>query len=441
MGPLADEIKSLIVWTCVLWVCLHLVHRFSPRRSSRTVLPLALTSATRTEVSLQGVHLRVSTTALNNYFSRRNVDRTKHRRIYDAGSVAGVLGLGTALGLLVFTTFQMTMSHSSAHNTSAQLGKRDLSPEIPPSGSDYARNYDTPLQLIIPGVTVPLAHLPILLFTLLSSQVFHEAGHAFAAAIESIPVLSTGASLTLLIPSAFVSLPTAAVSALPARARLRIASAGAFHNLALWLALIVLARVPLHALLGYADVGAWGAVVIAVEERSPLQAHLPVGSVITHVDDEPLTEPSWPTLLLQSPASDMQDNLGWCAQRPWFEEQPAACCATTASPELACFVAAEPARMERCADPLPFLGGADARRCASAADCGAHHVCVHPRADEALVRLAVRPPPWTHDPAERVVVWRGPRSEILEEVEVSKWAPRWRYSPVTLPSILDAIMG
>ena len=35
----------------------------------------------------------------------------------------------------------------------------------------------------IPGVTTPLHHLPILLGALLATQIFHELGHALAAAL------------------------------------------------------------------------------------------------------------------------------------------------------------------------------------------------------------------------------------------------------------------
>ena len=63
------------------------------------------------------------------------------------------------------------------------------------------------------------------------------------------------------------------------------------------------------------------------------------------------------------------------------------------------------------------------------ADCGAHRVCVSPRADEELVRLWIWAPsslPVSDrdagdagsddtDGAERLVIWSGPREEILEE--------------------------
>ena len=73
--------------------------------------------------------------------------------------------------------------------------------------------------------------------------------------------MSVGLSLTVVFPSAFVALSQGSLRELPASARLRVASAGAFHNLLLYLAFSALARIPIAPLLGYRDVSAWGRVV------------------------------------------------------------------------------------------------------------------------------------------------------------------------------------
>ena len=100
-----------------------------------------------------------------------------------------------------------------------------------------------------------------------------------------------------------------------------------------------------------------------------------------------------------------------------------------ATPE-SCFVAYPPFALARCVDPLPYLG-ADAgvpshARCASAVDCGADRLRVRPRGDQALLRITVHLPPWASpggQPADRTVVWNGPRYEILEEGAFSHRLP------------------
>lgn len=85
---------------------------------------------------------------------------------------------------------------------------------------------------------------------------------------ESIPILSTGISLHLLLPSAFVALPAAAVQELSPRARLRVISGGPFHNFILWVFLGIISwsgiGSPLLSVIGYKNIGHYGRVVVHV---------------------------------------------------------------------------------------------------------------------------------------------------------------------------------
>ena len=71
-----------------------------------------------------------------------------------------------------------------------------------------------------------------MVLALLASVVVHEAGHASAALYCSgISATSYGIMLLVVLPAAFVKLPTAQVSASTPSARLRVATAGITHNL------------------------------------------------------------------------------------------------------------------------------------------------------------------------------------------------------------------
>lgn len=74
----------------------------------------------------------------------------------------------------------------------------------------------------------------------------------------------------MIVPSAFVALPSAPVQVLSPRARLRIISAGSFHNLLLWLLLFSCSWLGLDrstwTILGYENIAHYGKVVIAVDE-------------------------------------------------------------------------------------------------------------------------------------------------------------------------------
>lgn len=85
---------------------------------------------------------------------------------------------------------------------------------------------------------------------------------------ESLPILLAGAAFTLIIPSAFVTFPTAALEVLPSRARARIISAGPFHNLVFWGTLMLVQSLGVGDVfwsIGYKDVSDMGRVVLGVD--------------------------------------------------------------------------------------------------------------------------------------------------------------------------------
>jgi len=71
-------------------------------------------------------------------------------------------------------------------------------------------------------------------------------------------------------------------------------------------------------------------------------------------------------------------------------------------------------------------------------------MCAWPRADQEILRLTIHVPAGQHGdktgPMDKVIVWNGPRMEILEDVYVSTWAPQFSLLPVHLPGLLAAFM-
>ncbi|KAI0946861.1 hypothetical protein AcW1_010198 [Taiwanofungus camphoratus] len=483
-------LRSALLAVSLFWAFVHLAHCLAlalvpARRSSSSLLPSharahsprppRLFAHAHTQVTLRVCTLRVHTTALNApHDALAAALHTVPRRgalvrLYDAGSVLGVLGMLGALALLSYTALRLWADVPGGSSMDARgVVKRGLNAGGDEGGSGLSPGDGVPVQLIIPGITVPLSHLPLLLLALLFSQVIHEAGHALTAALDALPLLSAGVALTLVFPSAFVALPSAALRALPPPARLRVVSAGALHNLLLYLLLALLASAGAPGALwraaGYTDTRAWGRVIARVAQDSPLRAHLPPGAVVTRLDDTSLatgggTADVWTSYLSSAPESSLQDHaLGWCVDRAWFIDQPTSCCASLGSSPapLFCFTSppaalSEPFDLERCIDPLPLLSasspvaGASVQRCHAPVDCGSARLCTRPRADQELLRLALHLPAWLRDEGEqaeeKVVLWGGPREEVLEEVEVSTWLPRHRFLPVRLPVLVGAFFA
>lgn len=98
------------------------------------------------------------------------------------------------------------------------------------------------------------------------------------------------------------------------RAKLRITTAGASHNLATYLVLFLLGSSGVQHLF-WADRSALGTTVQRVSPTSPLYGHLKPGDLITHVDDVFMGEDddAWKRYLDGTVNGD--EGKGWCVDR------------------------------------------------------------------------------------------------------------------------------
>lgn len=85
-------------------------------------------------------------------------------------------------------------------------------------------------------------------------------------------MVDAGVSFTICIPIAFVTFSTAGLKTLVPQARSRIIAAGPFHNLVLWVFLVLITRLGLFNLAsfvsGYRHISDVGQVVISVDTVS-----------------------------------------------------------------------------------------------------------------------------------------------------------------------------
>ncbi|KAF8066825.1 hypothetical protein FPV67DRAFT_1496653 [Lyophyllum atratum] len=452
-------VSPLLVLT-LIWAAIYAVHHLLRPSNIHSLLPSSTSSRysrrsvwndSTTQVVLKGLHLRIQTTAWNlshdllaTSLKRKPRLRKALKRGYDLGSVMSFLGMLGAFGFLVVASGMSAVSLArkiwtlnalpASLEGLGNLAKRDLDTL---DGGESLRD-ESWIKPIIPGVTVPLAHLPVILLAVFLAQIVHEFGHAIAAAIESLPVLYTGVSFTLAVPSAFVTFPSTGLEGLAPRARARIVGAGPFHNLVLWCMLFSVGYTSLGRVLwaiGYHDVSGLGRVVIGVDPRSPLHEYLPLGSVISALDDTSLgsqnsSYDTWSSYLDQG---DKHIPLGWCAGSL---EGDASCCSTNKTLGLSCFVSMDSPLDKGCLDSIPILTSSNStERCTSTADCTGTSICVRPDRSEQLLRLTVHPA--SEDSDAKVILWSGPSREIWEEVQVGTLLPRIPIIPIRLPLFVE----
>ncbi|KIK93106.1 hypothetical protein PAXRUDRAFT_145793 [Paxillus rubicundulus Ve08.2h10] len=437
------------LWVSCLWLVIYAV-KYSTRRP-KSLLPFSQSRRPSTEVSLKNLKIRVKTEVFNAFHDELSTRlsskpsamlRQTLLRLYDLGSLISVIGMLAAFCLLLSTTVTLSLDvlrtrHVSHQNTSV-VARRGVHRDEDTFSSNAPGHNAFTIHPIIPGVTVPFSHLPLILLALGVSQIIHEAGHAITAALHRIPMLASGVSITLIFPSAFVILPSARLENLLPRDRMQVLAGGCFHNFA-FLCLLLLAAWsgigPVFASLLFQDVSALGQVIVSIDYDSPLIAHLPIGTLITKMDDvrmgstaQTTTENPWDDYLL-SPASP--PTHGWCVDQYSLSEV-SECIAVGLQ---SCFISKEDAAVQYSMSPAPILTES-AIRCNSSTECAPAASCVVPRSDQQLVRITVA---WDYagSSGEDIVVWKGPKREIWEQVEVGNLRPRFSFISRKLPSVVS----
>ncbi|KAF9473475.1 hypothetical protein BDN70DRAFT_867348 [Pholiota conissans] len=480
------------VW-CIIHVLYFLSHHqetsLLPTQShlsvSSTRRPLFGGKLQHLKVTLNGLQLQVSTTRWNTTHDKLNslLSRRTHKTL--ATAVQGFYTLGTlvaGVGMLVavFTLFFICVTNGWTLARKVAISHRPHADAIPfgdvhlltkrsasfaegeglaPASVDAGASSFPTITPIVPGVTVPLSHLPVIIAAVFIAQVVHEVGHALAAALEFLPMTACGASFTVCIPAAFVSFPTSAMKTLPPKARSRIIAAGPYHNLVFWAFLSLAAWSGVAHLAsfvsGYRDISSIGKVVVDVNPESPLSLHLQPGSIITQLDDTSLGSTSqsidvWTTYLQGTVKESL---LGWCvaksvlgsgdflqylaAANGMLSAKSYECCNNEASKRpsaFSCFGSKD--SLERgCIDPVPILTSRHGdNRCQSSDKCPPESSCVFPSKGVQLLRLTVRSS-ISNVQDQTTILWSGPPIEIWEEVQVSTWVPRIWVLPLWIPPL------
>jgi len=174
------------------WLAVHLLHAVRKRRVQLLPLVRGYERASF-EVHVRNLHLSIKTYAFNAPHDRLRrwlasgpgrLSRDTLRFAYSTGVICCLLGMLAGIALLLWNTTALgtsTFFHSVQPTSQVTLAKRDSlaldTGTNDQSGGQYM------LRPIIPGLTAPLSHLPLILLALSIAQIVHEAGHAIAAAM------------------------------------------------------------------------------------------------------------------------------------------------------------------------------------------------------------------------------------------------------------------
>ncbi|XP_006627811.1 membrane-bound transcription factor site-2 protease isoform X1 [Lepisosteus oculatus] len=258
---------SVVVFVLGGWCLLYLVDTLL--KSSSSVKTSYEDWLSSNGLALSPFHIRWQTGLLNHFFAKWGRWNPQFLyRWFNLGMIFGVVAMFGSIVLLTKTLLQ----------TLAQMLSES------PEGSN-----EQMLQVVVPGVNLPVSQLAYFFIAILISGVIHEFGHGVAAIREQVRFNGFGMFIFIIYPGAFVDLFTTHLQLISPVQQLRIFCAGVWHNFVLCVAaLAFLLLLPLF-LFPFYYTGA-GALITEVVEDSPASGPrgLFVGDLVTWLEDCPV---------------------------------------------------------------------------------------------------------------------------------------------------------
>lgn len=151
-----------------------------------------------TGVSVQFMHLKWHTTAFNRLVLRLGNSggsccRSWLSKSFTVGVLIALSLVPVGIILLFITIFGGGGTGNGAAVTGNGAGSKIL------DNTSSASKQTISLEILLPGVNLPLEEIGYYVATLLISTVVHELGHAIAAVLEDIPVTGFGFHVSFLL--------------------------------------------------------------------------------------------------------------------------------------------------------------------------------------------------------------------------------------------------
>ncbi|XP_077150723.1 membrane-bound transcription factor site-2 protease [Ranitomeya variabilis] len=303
---------------------------------------------------------------------------------------------------------------------------------------------DRMLQVVVPGVNLPISQLTYFFSAILISGVIHEIGHGVAAVRETVRFNGFGMFIFVVYPGAFVDLFTTHLQLISPVQQLRIFCAGVWHNFILGL-LGILILFPLPAILYPFYSTGVGALVTEVFEESPASGPrgLFVRDIITHIQDCPVRSvDDWHKCLSDV---SLKPQSGFCVttaslQQLHFPSRvyrrldgSVECCSNNSLSDI-CFSYSSSGYSQQYACLAARKAIQSSPQCQSNADCqksSAASVCAIPSIENQTRLIRVKHPP------QLDMLFIGYPAHLEYGVSLSSFIPRYKFLSIDLPVVIE----
>ena len=369
-------------------------------------------------ITVSPCYIRLYTSRCNWLFMKAESSRVA-RIWFGCGTIFGILLYFTSILLLCYTLYKASV---------------------------YSDDREQILTPVMPGLNLPNSDIPYYLSTLILSALFHEAGHALAAASEMVRINGWGVFLLLVYPGAYVELHPDHLTLISATRQLRIYCAGVWHNLVMALCgIAVFLMLPVLLMPLYTK-GA-GAVVLYLPEDSVLHGKVTPSTILTDVNMCPVSgTEDWYKCVQEQARTPI---TGYCMPMSVLEEHHMyslddttalpeggrGCCPDSQSDLCFHMVASNYGNGTTRTAYVCLAARAvmTHRSCHHSIDCRGvqQSTCVFPSipSSSRLVRIK-------HNAASPDVLFLGKPRGLFASVAVGDYAPHNQYIPLTLPTVM-----
>ena len=404
-------------YVAVFWLLVYVVDKsLSTLTIAGRLRALYSAAKDATGVTVSPCYIRLYSSRYNWLFLKAESSRVA-RLWFGCGTIFGVLLYFASIALLSYTLYKGSVSSDK---------EQVLTP-------------------VMPGLNLPSNDIPYYLSTLVFSALFHEAGHALAAASETVRINGWGMFLLLVYPGAYVELHPDHLALISAARQLRIYCAGVWHNLVMTLCgiatflLLPLMLMPLYS-------KGMGAVVLYLPDGSVLIDKVIPSAVLTDVNMCPVSgTEDWYKCVQEQARAPI---IGYCMPLSTLEKYHMYTHSdTTALPEGGRGCCPDDSQSDLCFHMVTASSSSNAttyvclaaravvthRNCFHSIDCRGvqQSVCVIPSIPSSSRLVKIK-----HNANTPDVLYLGEPRGLYASVVVGDYIPRSQYVPLTLPVVI-----
>ncbi|XP_064536607.1 membrane-bound transcription factor site-2 protease [Drosophila montana] len=322
------------------------------------------------------------------------------------------------------------------------------------SGGAAAATATVQLEILLPGVNLPLQEIGYYIATLVMCTLLHELGHALAAVLEDVPVTGFGFKLYFCLPLAYTELSHDHLNGLRWFRKLRILCAGIWNNFVfacvcyMLISTLDMTMSPFYACNEHV-------IVTELMAKSPLRGErgLQLENVITQLNDCPISsEDSWLSCLRQA----QQLRLGYCISSDFIRLNDESIdiahhnadgrlqCCDERNPNVSCFEYIEDVSVDAPAEIpqhvcLPMRRTLeDSSGYCKAGTCTEGY-CLRPMLPNTTSILIFKRQTRERQPLAPVM-YVGQARDVLRTVRVSGFVPRYKHISSAWPDALSLLL-